>query len=53
LIDERNEFDTHVWETLFDKACELALEFEIEVSRRGIVGCRRNRANYPVDNPSD
>jgi len=38
---------------LFDKACEIALEFEIEVSRPRLVGRQRNRVNYPVDNPSD
>ena len=50
LIDERN--GAHVWEALFDKACELALEFEIEVNRPRLVGRQRNRVNYPLDNPS-
>ena len=42
LIDERN--DAHVWESLFDKACEIALDFEIEVSRPRIVGRQRNKS---------
>ena len=51
LIDERN--NAHSWESLFDKACVIALEFEIEVSRPRLFGRQRNRVNYPVDNPSD
>jgi len=41
-----------VWEALFDKACEIALEFEIEVSRPRILG-RQTERIIPVDNPSD
>jgi hypothetical protein len=51
LIGERN--NAHAWESLFDKACVIALEFEIEVSRPRLFGRQRNRVNYPVDNPSD
>jgi hypothetical protein len=39
LTDERN--DVHVWEALFDKACEIASEFEIEASRPPVVGRQR------------
>jgi hypothetical protein len=39
LTDERN--DVHVWEALFDKACEIASEFEIETSRPPVVGRQR------------
>jgi len=38
---------------LIYKACEIASEFEIEVSRPCVVGRQRNRANYPVEYPSD
>ena len=31
LTNERN--DVHLWEALFDKACKIASEFEIEASR--------------------
>jgi hypothetical protein len=51
LADERN--NVHVWEALFDKACEIASEFEMEASRPRVVVGQRNRANYSVDNPSD
>jgi hypothetical protein len=51
LADERN--NVHVWEALFDKACEVASEFEMEASRPRVVVRQRNRANYSVDNPSD
>jgi len=51
LADERN--NVHVWEALFDKACEIALEFEMEASRPCVVVRQRNRANYSVDSPSD
>jgi hypothetical protein len=30
LADERN--NVHVWEALFDKACEIASEFEMEAT---------------------
>jgi hypothetical protein len=51
LADESN--NVHVWEALFDKACEIASEFEMEASRPRVVVRQRNRANYSVDNPSD
>jgi hypothetical protein len=35
LADERN--DVHVWEALFDKACEVASEFEMEASKPRVV----------------
>ena len=38
---------------LIYKACEIASEFEIEVSRPCVVGRQRIRANYPVKYPSD
>ena len=34
---------------LIYKACEIASEFEIEVSRPCVVRRQRNRANYPVE----
>ena len=40
LIGERN--NAHAWESLFDKACVIALEFEIEVSRPRLFGRQRN-----------
>jgi hypothetical protein len=38
---------------LIYKACEIASEFEIQGSRPCVVGRQRNRANYPVEFPSD
>jgi hypothetical protein len=34
---------------LIYKACEIASEFEIEISRPCVVGRQRNRANYSVE----
>jgi hypothetical protein len=34
---------------LIYKACEIASEFEIEISRPCVVGRQQNRANYSVE----
>jgi hypothetical protein len=34
---------------LIYKTCEIASEFEIEISRHCVVRRQRNRANYPVE----
>ena len=51
MTDEKN--DVHIWDVLFDKACEIASEFEIEESRHRVVVRQRSIANYPIENTSD
>ena len=50
LSDERE--DELVWETLFARARDMALEHDIQPCIPRLAGRQRHRANHPIDNPS-